>query len=205
MIRANLKDERVRRALRDLERSRYPRATSDALNKTAFEMRDAEGREVASVFDFSGPSTRSFLTRGFRFDRATPRNLRVRLFPLRRTARVLEPHVEGDIITAAEGGRLTVGGRLAVPIAAQRGARGKVRKRDLPSTLLGPGGKGFISRSGRALLSRTPRGVQVMFALVERARLRRRFRFFDVAVRTARREFPRKARQVLQSMAVRRG
>ena len=51
------------------------------MNATAFEIREAEGAQVAKVFEFKGSSTKSFLAspKSFLFNKATERKLSVRI------------------------------------------------------------------------------------------------------------------------------
>ena len=57
IVSARIDSEPVNRALRQLARSRYPKATAEALNKTAFEILNAVKRHVADIFRFAGTST----------------------------------------------------------------------------------------------------------------------------------------------------
>lgn len=177
------------RALK-LTEAEVDRAMAKALTRTAFEIRDAEGREVGSVFGFAGASTREFLAgrRAFRVQGATERRLEASIFPAPKTGKILEPHEKGAVIAAGEPGRLTIAKQLATPIALKRTARGRVRRR---------GKRTFVA--GHAVLQRVGKGarsaVRVLFALVPRAKFSPRFDFYRVARETALREWPKKARE----------
>lgn len=209
MRETRVRDDRVRRAIRDLERA-GPAVFADALNRTAFEILDAEERAIRSAFTFAGPTTARFIARGFQFDKATRSRLRVVIRAKPRANALLLDHVVGAQIDATDGERLAFDRRLAVPIRAnvKRSARGKVPARVNPQKVTAPGGRGFVSRSGDAILQRFgPRGarVRVLFALVERAKLRVRFDHVKVAAETVRREFPAKARRAIQKAAEKAG
>ncbi len=55
-------DREVQRALKDLGRVGIPKVSAGALNRTAFEMRDAEAAHARRVFEFAGQGTRRFQT-----------------------------------------------------------------------------------------------------------------------------------------------
>ena len=200
-ITLRLDDSEVRRVLRRLRDREVGRVAAEALNKTSFDMRDAEGAEVGSSFEFAGSATRKFLTGGFRFDKATASKLQTKLYPLRRTERVLGSHVEGETITGRDKERLRFGDKLAVPLKPNlRGARGRVRKGKLPGTLV-TSGRGFVSRTGRSIMERQRSGrARVLFALVRSARLRARFDFYGTAEKTARRVFASKLTRSFQKV-----
>ncbi len=170
------------------------RVLAKGLNRTVFEMRDAETAHVGKVFEFAGPSTRSFLTKSsgsgqaFRFSLAKPDRLEASLQPAPGTARLLEPHAFGDTIRGGDEKRLTIEGQIATPVAAKRSARGRVGKRR---------GRAFVA--GRAVLQRVGKGarstVKVLFALVPQAKLAPRFDFERVARDTAQRVLAQKVRE----------
>ena len=178
-----------------LTEAEVQRAMAKALTRTAFEVRDAEAREVGSVFEFAGAATRGFLTRAsgagaaFRVDGAKPNRLEASIFPAPKTGKILEPHQKGAVIAGGEPGRLTIEKQLATPVTLKRTARGRVRGRR--------GKRTFVA--GHAVLQRVGKGarsaVRVLFALVPRAKLEPRFDFYRVARETAIREWPKKARE----------
>ena len=100
---------------------------AQSLNRTAFELLDAERAGVEQSFEFAGASTRAFMAgRGsFRFDAARPTKLEVRLYPREKTESLLIEHVAGATI-GPDKRRLLVGERFAIPVEVRRGARGKV-------------------------------------------------------------------------------
>ncbi len=197
----------LEKTLRELDKRDLPRVLAGALNKTAFEMRDAEAAHVRRVFRFSGPSTRAFLAdRGFAFRGASPRRLEVRLFPRKKTGEILEDHQRGSTISALDGDHLAFGSKLAIPISVKRGKRGRVPKRLHPAEVVKPGGRGFVNRRGTVILQRVGRtsSISVLYALVDRARLQPRLEFFKVAFRTARRELPKKVTREIQKLRARK-
>lgn len=195
-------DREVQRALKDLRRTGIPKVSAGALNRTAFEILEAEREHVGRIFDFAGPSTRQFLAdRGFRFKKATPSRQRVEIFPREKTGELLADHFSGAIFSASEGKHLAFGGKLAVPIGVKRGKRGRIPKRQRPSEVVKPGRKGFVSRSGRAILERRgKRQIRVLFALTKSARVRPTFKFFEVAFKTARKVFPSKVAREFEKL-----
>lgn len=202
-----LDSDEVRRRLRELTDREIPRFGAEVLNKVAFEVRDELAEEADRAFDFAGPSTQKFISRGWRFDKATPAKLEATIFPLRTTGEIIEDHVRGDTIRA-DGERLQFGGKLAVPIAAKRGRRGRVPKRLMPGTVTAPGGKGFVARDGRFILQRYGRGgrsIRVLYALIDSAQLEPRFDFVGSVTRRARAEIGSKARRVFEKIRSRRG
>jgi hypothetical protein len=213
-VRISIDSREVRGAI-ELLRREAPSAFADALNRTAFEILDAEAIEVKGSFPFMGQSAASFLSRSFVFDKATPDNLRVRIHPKPQAPAFLAEHAFGSEIEA-DRERLTFSGKLAVPIGVKRGARGRVSKAQLPGALLGAG-QSFATQ--RAIFQRTGgrrvrgtqqsgrlRGTRLMYLLLERpVRLKKRFHFFEVAAKTALREFPKKAHRVLEKINLRRG
>ncbi len=196
-----LDDRELRRNLRTLSDREAPQAIARALNKTAFEVLEAEKSHVAGAFTFAGAGTRRFLSgRGsFRFRAASTERLEARIFPAPKTERILAQHRAGSVISGEDAGRLTLGDELAVPVDVRRGKTGKVRRAQLPGAIIAKGGRGFVSKSGRAIVQRSGRGkrqrLRVAFALVRRAKLTPVIEFYRVARDTAQREFPRKARE----------
>jgi hypothetical protein len=173
------------------------RVMPKAINRTAFEILDAERTEAAHSFMFAGPATRTYLAgRGsFRFDGATADKLEARITPRQqeRAQAILAKQQRGATVTPGQDESIEAGGMLAIPVGARRGARGRVRSSELPGALLRKGGRGYIR--GRALLVRNRRtgDVRVMYALAPRVTIPARFDFYRVARETALREFPRKA------------
>jgi hypothetical protein len=190
-ITLRLDDREVRRNLRKLTEKELPKALAKALNRTAFEVLDAEKKEVKSIFDFAGPSTERFLSGkgSFRFDKATPSKLDVAISPRKKTGEILEPHQRGAVLTPKSPRRFVIEGKLATPIEAKRTARGRVRKSRA---------KRFVA--GRAVLERVRGRVRVAFALSATKKLRQRFDFYRTVQRTAEREFPRKVRSEVEKI-----
>jgi len=192
----------VSRALKRLQKA-GPRAMAEALNKTAFEILDALERHVASRLEFSGTTTRRFIARGFRFDKARQNEPEVTIFTRRgpggRTRRILTEQALGGFIRPGEE-RLTFRGKLAIPINVPRSARGKVPKNMAPNALFPDGGNRGRRRTfvrGNVIVQRRGRDTKVLYVLIDQARLRDRIDFKTIVRRTAIREFPRKADRVI--------
>jgi hypothetical protein len=192
-------------------RKEGPKAIADALNRTAFEVLDAEAIEVRGAFPFMAPSAARFLTRSFVFDKATPERLVITVKPKPGAPEFLAEHAFGDVIPA-DRDRLTFNGKLAVPINVKRGASGRVPKNQTPAAIL-RSGKGFATP--RAILKRTGnrsnrkdgrlRGTTLMYLLLERpVRLKKSLHFFEVFAKTVRAQFPKKADRVLEKINLRR-
>lgn len=204
----------VARALDRLRKAQMPEATAEALNKVGFEILDAEEREVKRAFGFAGPSTKKFLSRGFRFDpaRASQRVPNIRVRPKQGRSgddrqRILSQHVFGGTVDPEEQLRVetrqgtkiaipkNVGGRLP---SVKRGRAGKVRT--TPAKALEKR-RTFITQSGSAILRRRGKRrslTTVLFVLVDRAKVEPKIDFFGVIRKTARREFPRKVTAALR-------
>jgi hypothetical protein len=130
------------------------RVMSNAINRAAFEVINAEQTEARRAFRKATPRGLQLVGgRGsFRFDKATPGNLTALIRPnesVRRRVEILEEHERGGTITAASGiPRLAALDQLAVPIneaAQSRRSRGRVSKRFELTTLFGEKGRGFIA------------------------------------------------------------
>jgi hypothetical protein len=67
-VRIRIDTSEVKNAIQAL-RKEGPKAIADALNRTAFEILDAEEPEVSGAFKFASPNTEKFLARGFAFDK----------------------------------------------------------------------------------------------------------------------------------------
>lgn len=196
LIRLSIDDRDLRRSFRRLADREMPRVAAAALNKTAFDVLDAEKAHAKSVFEFAGSATERFLSGAgsFGFEKATPSKLVVSIGPAKKAEQILAPHQAGSTLTPASPKRLVIEGQLATPVTeggriapagARVTARGRVRK--------GRRGKRFIV--GRAVLERTRAGVKLIFALSPRFQLKPRFEFYRVAEQTARLVFSDKLRR----------
>jgi hypothetical protein len=209
-----LDSREVQRALRDLWRNGTPRIVKTALEKTTFEIKAAEQVEIAGAFRFSSPNTQRFLSTSVRFDPVRLGDTQTTIGPLEKSANILIAHEKPSTITANDD-RLALGGVLAVPVTAKRGASGKVPAAEGPGRLLQRFGarkaRGkrqrkagrfvFVSRSGRALVEAMSGRLRVLYALVPSARLRDRLNFAETAERTAKRELPRKVQEAFEKEA----
>lgn len=220
-VRVRFDTKEVKEALQAL-RKEGPKAVADALNRTAFEILDAEAIEVRGAFPFASPSSARFLSRGFLFDKATPENLAItvrakgtRATPFDRPAApaFLAEHAFGDTIDPDKN-RLTFAGKLAVPINVKRSARGKVKASETPGAILERGGfataRAIFQRTGGRRVRGTQqsgrlKGLRLMYLLLERpVKLAARLDFFGVVDRTARTQLPKKAERVLEKLNLRR-
>jgi hypothetical protein len=190
------------------------RAMAKAINRTAFEILEAERAASRAAFPTASDRGREFLSgRGsFRFEQATPSNLSALIYPnpVGRAAGATSggvPRREEILLEAARGGFVLPGPRkigvnrhtlLAVPVGEARSARaksGRLPKKLTPGQLLSDQGRGFIA--GDTLLERRGRKgasrVVALFALLPQTKLDRRDFFYQVAAETARRVFATKA------------
>ncbi len=214
-IEATIDTKPVKRALSFLG-THTPELAKDAFTRLGFEIRDAEAKHVGQIF--SGPQT-PFLAKGFRFDVKQRGSVtRLDFYPLRRSASILAEHIPGSAAyTARTGSHITVSAgpqslfgrqrKLAIPASSGQGKHGrtlpvfktrgrgrKIPKAKTPRALLRPGGKGFVSKGGGALLVRTGRGgrtVKLAYILVDQAENPEVFRFTEVAKTTAERQIGR--------------
>ena len=217
-ITLGLDSEVFRRNIRRLTDVEVGKAMALALNKTAFEILEAEKLAVKMSFPSATPRGVGFLSgRGsFVFDAAAPVSLNVFIYPRRKTEQILIDHVEGGTILPTRE-RLIFGKFLAVPIreARLRGRSGRVPKRLLPSSLLGGKGRGF--RAGKVIFERrggTPRGAKrrgttpsrmvPLYALVPTADLKPAFDFHGVARKVAIYQWPLKARRAFEKILIAR-
>lgn len=198
-------DAEVRAALKLVREVKMPNALKEALRKVGFEMASAEADETERVFHPSARG-RTLFSKGFRPTRVTQTGdeYEVIVHAKRATDKVLKYHVPGlDVAyTAATVKKLEYHSSLAIPVDVQRDAStGKVKARMKPSKILAQG-RGYISPDGRRLYVRVGRGkagaIKLAYSLVQHARNKPRFKFFEVAARTAGREFPKKVRYVVQ-------
>lgn len=187
------------------------KVAADTLQRVAFEVMADIKIHVGSTFNFSGPSTKSFLSGNgsWKFDRITPKNLTTKIYPsgsgkwsAKRFA-ILSQHTKrAASLTAQSAGRLHASRASAdtfaapVKLAIKRGTRGKIRSRELPSAMLRK--DAFISRSGRAIVQRTgPKQYRVAYALMQRAENPRKLDIHSIALKTCKLQFPRKAARAI--------
>lgn len=191
--------EPVLRALRDLATIHAPRAVAEALNKTAFDVIDAEKAHVLDIFQFAGPSTSRFIGGSFRFNRATQSKHSVEIFPLRASEEILRDHTRGERYTADDVSKLEQDRELAIPVAVRRTRSGRVGKKLTPQAITGVGGRGFVSKG--AILQRVGKQrypLRVAYVLSRAARNKPVFRFYEVARTTVAKVFAEKARRAIE-------
>lgn len=145
---------------------------NDTFKRFAFEARDVIQDDVAKALDYSGPSTRNFIskyrvkysTSGGRFTAA--------IYPAGKISEsLLARHVERYTQTTRDRADLKLNGKIAFPISAlvKRNARGRVRADMLPGALLQRDAqgrtRGFVTKGG-VVMRRMARGkVKPAFVL----------------------------------------
>lgn len=164
--------EKLRRQLNRLAQQ-GPAVIQDALKRLTFEVRDEIEKDVARSLEFSGPSTRNFISKFRAQYRTVGDKFTGVIYPAGpKSESLLARHVERYTQTRRDRADLTLDGKIAIPIAPEvrRGARGKVPARLLPARLLVRDARGrargFVSKSGRLLMMREKGGgVRPAFAL----------------------------------------
>jgi hypothetical protein len=134
-------DTRAFAASLRLTEQRMNQAMAKALNRTAFEVLEAERAEAARAFHkASGRGLQLLAGKGsFRFDAATPSNLVATVRPNENVPKrllLLSQHERGGTIFPTKDRLGLKQDFLAVPTGVKRGAGGKVPARLLPATLL---------------------------------------------------------------------
>jgi hypothetical protein len=215
-----------RRDFRSVTARQVPQALAAGLNKTALDVLDAEKAAARAAFPKASAKGEKFLggEGSFRFFGATPKKLRVEIFPNPKRSRItgrrtdiLLEHQAGAMIRPTET-RLAAKGYLAVPqneALATRSRAGVVAGKFQPQRLLvgsrsgtqgprrrGEGRAGYIRGQGRkkVILQRRGRGKEptVLFVLIPTADLKRRDFFHRTAEVTARAVFQRKLTREFQ-------
>lgn len=185
-IRSNIRE--VSRGLDLLQRQQLPFAISRALNDSAFGVRK---RIVSRTWPRADLEVRNrgFIRASMRVKKASKVKLR---------ASVYDRLGRGFMPLQAEGGtkRPRSSSKLAVPINARRTAGGRIRKRDLPSSLRAnpraflirakSGHQMIVERQGRARLP-----IRVLYHLTSSAVVDKSFAFYEDAEASSLRQFPR--------------
>jgi hypothetical protein len=168
-------------------------AVREWVRKLGFEVRDAELAASLQVFDFHSPVTRNFLASSRAFFARGPikkGNVTTMTIGYKRLANaVLADHLARTVqrqeshLTARQGGQTYI----AIPTPDTQknmSARARVRKKYTPAGLLAPGGLGFVSKSGKAIVARydrRSRDYYVAYGLKRAPVNPPRFPFFDIA------------------------
>lgn len=215
-VRVRLDTRDVNDAVAQLRRE-APRVFADAINRTMHEVREAEQIDVSGSFGFSSSSTQRFLSRSFRFDSAKPDDLSAVLYVLPGSRTILDRQHFGALVRPRQpdvGPLLTadvIGSTSALAIPSKeitRTAGGRVPAARLPKRLLGRNRKGQARAyvAGSAVFERIQGQLRgrLLFGLSFGAQIHPRLDFFNVAVSTVRREFPKKAHRVLEKIRLRR-
>lgn len=212
-VRIRLDSREVEESVARLRRE-APRVFAEAINRTMHELREAEQIDVSGSFGFSSSNTQRFLSRSFRFDSAKPNDLTAVLYVLPGSRNILERQHFGALVRPrqADVGPLlaeNTSTALAIPSEAiTRTAGGRVPAARLPKRLLRRTRKGQTRAyvAGSAVFERIAGQVRgrLLFGLSASAQIQPRLDFFGVAVRTVRREFPKKAHRVLEKLRLRR-
>jgi len=180
------------------------RAAAEALNKTAFEVLDAEEAHLRERFEFSQRGA-AFLARSFQFAKATPQKLEAvveqRRAGYESRASLLGEHELSGTFEPTDPGRLPFGEQTpqaAVPIAVKRDARGRIPNALLPGRLL-KRGKAFVRGN---VIVETGTG-RLLYALVARVRIKKRIEVYTTALATAERVFASKVERAIDKVLAR--
>jgi hypothetical protein len=171
---------RVRRRMTDIERRELPFALALALSGTAFDVRTLMIERVGPE-SFELRDAR-FLRAAIRVRKATKRDLTARVYDHLGSSD-LELHARGGVRYPVDGRHVAVPTRVLTPRRRARGVprawrpRQVLRKPRVFRTRIG--GREYIVR--RRTRRRYP--VEPLYLLVERARMRRRFSFYEAAER----------------------
>lgn len=168
MLQVEIDAREALKGFTELQRT-MPAAANKAVQIVAQSSAKAAREHVGSIFDTSGGR---FLAGGIK---ATKQSDGWLIAPAGRAKHsgILPEHEDPTMIQArGDVKRLQTGGELAIPVSQKRSGRGKVRR--TPAQMLAPGGKGFVSHSGRAIVERVGKGkrarYRVAFALTDTAR-----------------------------------
>lgn len=145
---------------------------NDAMRRFAFEARDQIQDDVGKALEYSGSSTRNFISK-FRVKYTQSRGRFVAaIYPAGpKSESLLARHVDRYRQTPADRADMTVDGKLAIPLepAVKRGARGRIRAADRPGPLLQRDARGrsrgFVTRDGRLIMKRKGKDAVPAFAL----------------------------------------
>lgn len=187
----------IKKATRALGRlsKQIPFAASVAMNKTATKIQQVERAAMKRELDNPRPAT----VKGIRVMRSNKRNLEAAVFVIPAIDRFLRYQVQG-------GTRRPDGRAISVPVNTRLNKYGNIPGRrsgkiaklmNRPDTFSGTvkGVPGLYQRGkGRS----RHHVVKLLIAWEPRATYRPRFRFYDHAVKTARRVWPRQFRQAIR-------
>lgn len=198
-----VKSDPVIKALKALAKNRVPKATANAVNNVAFDVRKAEGAMVAQSLKFSGPSTKKFLgsERSFLVNKANPKHLDATVFAKDKAEAVLGLHEKGGRVVTRDKRTLRVGKKMAIPVHVRKGTRGRISKAKTPGALLkNPTKRTYIA--GNALIQRTGKGARsktkVLYALDDSFRTKPQLTFYKTAERVVRKQFLKRSREAIK-------
>ena len=159
--------DHVQRQLRRLHQE-SEKTIRSGLARLAWEVRAAIQRDVAAKLEWSGPGTQKFIAGGFRLQYGTSAGVfSARIYPAPRAAVLLARHTQAHTNLPGKHADLELQGKIAVPIPAviPRGRSGRVPARLRPAALLERDAKGrsrgFVTRSGKAIMYRLKSGAVV--------------------------------------------
>lgn len=160
-------------------RRQIPFAISSGLTDTAEDIRDAEVKHLLAVFDVRGNWWKENRRYGLRYKAARKTKPVAEVYT---RAHWLFDHVHGG--TRSESGK-----RRGVPKSAsiRRTQTGSIRMSDRPLRI--PKSYKIPISGGKSLLLRRKQGgmdPELMYLLIPRARIKKRFYFYETAHRTAR-------------------
>ncbi|MEM7217720.1 MAG: hypothetical protein AAF515_05105 [Pseudomonadota bacterium] len=186
-VRVSSNVRRVRKGMSRWARRVLPEATRNALNDTAFELRNYI---VRTLYPRSFPQARNkrFAGVAFRVEKATKSRQRASVFD--RLDRVIfDRHIRG------ERKRPFKGSAIAVPVNAKRTASGKIRAADQPGRNPERTFVADLRGRGRAIWRRKGRRgserLELLFVLKDSTPQTAKFPFFRQGIAFVRRRFPR--------------
>lgn len=223
-VKVKVHNKAVIRAMERVKKTRSPAVAHAALQGTSFEVLQDVKIHVRAKMRFAGPTTAKFLSgkKSFKFKMRGKGTMRVRstVSPKPTTANILAFSTKSRSGWKAKDDRGLIARKgsdnqspghkprlrkdmIAVPVRGnvKRTKRGKVRVKRTPSQILGPGGRGFVNLRRTAIVERlTPRSrdVRVAYMLTDRAKNPQLLDLQKVAIKTVRREFPKKAAKALR-------
>jgi hypothetical protein len=147
-----------------------PKVYRDTLKRLSFDCRDAIQDDVARALDYSGASTRNFISKFRVRYTSNSESFSSAIYPAgERSKSLLARHVEQYNQTTRDRADLIFDGRIAIPIdsAVKRSSTGKVRANMLPHALVDRDARGktqgFVS--GNVIFRRLKRGNRPAFVL----------------------------------------
>lgn len=182
----NSNERRIIANARLIENRVMPTVLRNSINDTLFDVRK-HTVDVTYPKAFNVKNKR-FIAATLRVEKSTKVRLKGSVFD-RLGRDYLQRHTTGGI-------KRPRGRNLAIPAQIKRTKSGQISKANRPRQILNkPRVFKVKSRSGQEMIMRrrTKKGktVEVLYLLEQRARIRKTFRFYDGAIATTKRNFPR--------------